>query len=71
VIVFDLFWNKKMQKLLTTEDVAEALQLSIRTIQIMVKRGDLPRPIKIGGSVRWRAEDLEAAFAALNTRDAA
>lgn len=47
-----------MDKLLTIKDVAAALQLTSRTIELMVKRGDFPAPIKIGGSNRWRPADV-------------
>ncbi|MGE6740267.1 helix-turn-helix transcriptional regulator [Allorhizobium pseudoryzae] len=52
-----------MDKLLTIKDVAAALQLTPRTIELMVKRGDFPAPIKIGKSTRWRPVDLDAFLA--------
>lgn len=40
-------------RLLTARDVAEYLNVSPNTIRRMAERGDLPKPIKIGGVVRW------------------
>lgn len=50
-----------MLKLLTLRDVAEALQVSERTIRRLVNRGDLVG-FKVGdrGQVRVKSEDLEA-----------
>lgn len=49
-----------MIKLLTADDLAEMLQLTRRAVHMMVARGDLPKPIKIGRTARWRAEEIEA-----------
>ncbi len=39
--------------------LAELLDISPATIWDWVKHGHLPRPIKIGGSSRWRWSDVE------------
>lgn len=44
-------------RLLTARDVADYLNVSPNTVRRMAERGDLPKPIKIGGVVRW---DLNA-----------
>ena len=44
-------------KFLTTEEVAELLQVCPRTIERWVKRGLLP-VLKIGSLVRYRMEDV-------------
>lgn len=49
-----------MTKLLTADDIAEMLQLTRRAVHMIVARGDLPRPIKIGRTARWKAEEIEA-----------
>jgi excisionase family DNA binding protein len=57
-----------LRPLLTVNDVAACLRVTPRTVARMVRRGELPRPLKLGGSIRWQPEAIEAA---LTTRDAA
>lgn len=45
--------------LLTAEDVAALLKISKRTVWRMRATLQLPRPVKVGGAVRWRQSDLE------------
>lgn len=45
--------------------VATALQLSERGVRNLNHLGILPPPVKINGSVRWRANDIRAYVAAL------
>lgn len=52
-----------VKSLLSIKDVSEILSLSKTTIWRQVKAGTLPAPIKIGGSTRWRRNDIEAIFA--------
>lgn len=49
--------------LLRARDVAALLAISVRCVWRLVASGDLPRPIKLGGSTRWRACDLDAFIA--------
>ena len=44
--------------LLTATDIANSLQLSIRTIWRMRSEGKLPKPLEVGGSVRWRSDEF-------------
>lgn len=46
--------------LMDVKQVAAALSLSPRQIQKMVSKGELPRPLKLATSTRWRAADVEA-----------
>ena len=46
--------------LLTADDVAAMLQVSKRTVWRMRATSQLPRPVKVGGVVRWRAADIES-----------
>ena len=39
--------------------VAEHFDCSCATVRRLSKVGKLPAPIKIGGMVRWRPEDIE------------
>jgi len=59
-----------LEPLLTTSDLEQLLKVDRRTILRMVKRGDLPKPLKLGGN-RWRKEDIEGVINGLvNERDA-
>jgi excisionase family DNA binding protein len=44
--------------LLTARDLAVLLRLGIRTIRSMDAAGKLPAPVRIGGSVRWRLDEI-------------
>lgn len=46
--------------LLSARDLAALLRLSLRTIRAMDAAGKLPAPLRIGGSVRWRTDDIRA-----------
>ncbi len=45
--------------LLTVKDVAKMLQLSTRTIFRLAEKGSLPKPLRIGGSVRWQPKTIK------------
>ncbi len=45
-------------------EVGEMLVLSVRTIRRLDCSGKLPRPVRIGGAVRWLVADIEAWLAA-------
>jgi excisionase family DNA binding protein len=57
-----------LEPLLTTSDLERLLKVDRRTISRLVKRGELPAPLKLGGSNRWRAEDINAAIDRLGRR---
>lgn len=44
--------------------LASELDISESTVDILVQRGILPKPLKIGGSTRWKWADIEASLAA-------
>jgi predicted DNA-binding transcriptional regulator AlpA len=44
--------------LLSARDLAKMLRFGVRTIRSMDAAGRLPAPLRIGGSVRWRAEEI-------------
>jgi excisionase family DNA binding protein len=46
-------------KLLNVKEVSEMLGISERTIYRLSDAGDMPRPVKLGASVRWRRRELE------------
>lgn len=46
-------------ELMTVADIAAELKLGNSSIWRKVKDGSFPKPIKIGGSTRWRRSDLD------------
>ena len=46
------------QLLLSAESLAELLDVSKRTLWRLRSAGRLPKPVRIGGSVRWRADEV-------------
>lgn len=44
---------------ITAKDYARRYSLSQRTIFRLSAAGKLPRPVRIGGAVRWRLADIE------------
>jgi predicted DNA-binding transcriptional regulator AlpA len=51
-----------LEPLLTTSDLEQLLKVDRRTLARLVKRGELPVPMKLGGSNRWRPEEISAAI---------
>lgn len=45
--------------LLTVNDVAKRLKLSTRSVWRLLSSGLIVKPIKIGGSIRWRSNEFE------------
>ena len=45
--------------MLTTEGLARALNCSPRSIRRLADQGSVPRPVKIGGLLRWPREAVE------------
>lgn len=44
--------------LLTADSLARQLQISKRSLQRLRSAGKLPKPVSLGGSVRWVAEEI-------------
>jgi len=49
-----------MPALMTVEQVGKLLSVSTRTVWRLRSAGAIPRPVKIAGGVRWRANDLKS-----------
>jgi len=49
----------KQIELLTKEEVAKRLQLSVRTIYRKSQDGEMPAPVKVGRVVRWRSDVID------------
>ena len=45
--------------LITARQLAGKLNVSTRTLWRMLSAGRLPVPIRVGGIVRWRIEEIE------------
>lgn len=48
------------RELLTVKDVAVKLTISVTTVWRLIRKGDLPAPIHIGGQARWKRKDIDA-----------
>ena len=48
----------ELEPLLTTQDVADLMQVSERHIQNLVTRGQIPQPVRLGKSVRFRRAEI-------------
>ena len=46
--------------MLTIQEVAKVLAVSVMTIYRMMRRGEFPRPLKIGKCSRWKRETVDA-----------
>lgn len=44
--------------LVRAADVARLLQVSTRTLWRQLSAGQVPRPVRFGGTVRWRLEEI-------------
>jgi predicted DNA-binding transcriptional regulator AlpA len=45
--------------LMTVEQLAKLIQKSVRSVWRMRSAGQVPKPVKLGGGVRWRVQDIE------------
>ena len=66
VKVPDVAARAHLEPLLTVEDLERMLRVDRRTIARLCKKGQLPPPLKLGGSNRWRAKDIEDALELLH-----
>lgn len=45
-------------QLISAEQVADMLSISTRTVWRLLSTGQMVQPIRIGGSVRWRLDEV-------------
>jgi excisionase family DNA binding protein len=45
--------------MLTAEEIARLVNCSPRTVHRLADEGVIPRPVRIGGMLRWRRPDIE------------
>lgn len=48
----------KKDKRIKIREVVERVQIGKSTIYNLIKKGQFPKPIKIGGSVFWKESDI-------------
>lgn len=61
----EILEQPNVPKLMTVNDVAKLLKLSVRSVWRLVAANSIAKPIKIGGSIRWRADDIKLWLATL------
>ncbi len=44
---------------MTVGQLAKPIQKSVRSVWRMRSAGQVPKPVKLGGGVRWRVQDVE------------
>ncbi len=59
---------QQLPTLLSTEQVAEHLGISQRTVLAWVQQGRLPRPLRLGKAPQWELHELSKAIDAARTR---
>lgn len=52
----------QIDQLLTVKQVAQRAAISVASVWRLSKSGDLPQPVRIGRSVRWRSSELQEHF---------
>jgi len=50
--------------LLRAQELARLLSISLRTLWRLHSAGSLPRPMRLGAAVRWRADEVKQWIAA-------
>lgn len=47
-----------LPQMITVDDLADALGMSKRTVWRLLSCGRIPEPIRVGGSTRWRLDEI-------------
>jgi len=55
---------ERLPAVMTLAVLCETLELSKSTVYRAIKRGDLPKPRRIGGCARWLGDDVARALEA-------
>jgi prophage regulatory protein len=56
--------NERPQLAISARELAEMLKVSLRQIWRLNASGKLPKPVRIGGSVRWSRQEIVEWFEA-------
>lgn len=59
--------NSAEDRLISLRDAAARLSLSQRAVYRLIAKGDLPRPVKVGGATRLYASDIDTYLETLKT----
>ena len=51
--------NEPRKTLLSAKEFAKMISLSFRQVHRLNSCGKIPKPVKIGGALRWKREDIE------------
>jgi excisionase family DNA binding protein len=51
--------DEKKPKTWTPEELADLLQISVRTLRRLINSGELPQPVRYGRAARWSDESVE------------
>lgn len=57
--VDEVSMSRRSEELIDAVKLASMLSVSARTLYRLRRRGYLPSPIQLGGSVRWRLAEIE------------
>lgn len=49
-----------LPRLITADELAAILGLSKRSVWRLVANGEIPEPLRVGGSTRWPLDEIEA-----------
>jgi len=52
--------SEDLSNLLNVKDVARMLKVAVRTVWRLRSSQKLPKPVPVGGSVRWRHHEIVA-----------
>ena len=58
--------KKQSLRLVRNDEAAQMLGVSTTTLWRYCRDGVVPKPVKLGGSTRWRVDELEAAIERLS-----
>ncbi len=50
--------NSDLARLIDVKEVARMLQVAVRTVWRLRSSHKIPEPVPVGGSVRWRYQEL-------------
>lgn len=56
--------------MLTVSDLMARFNIKKTAVYSMVERGDIPKPLRVGGSSRWLEDEIDAAVEAMKARRA-
>jgi predicted DNA-binding transcriptional regulator AlpA len=51
-------WNVDQQLLIGAKELAGIMDVSTRTLWRLLSKGELIKPIRVGGNTRWRMDDI-------------